>query len=202
MRVPPLLSTACIPKAIFWDDRDIRKTVPFSYILHIYTVLYAAMSGRVCSICISSNRSEVEDALLHGDSVRAVAGRHGLSKSAVSRHRQNCLAPKVAAAARLLASAEETRSDVVQAEEILNGEILPSYGDVLALTGLLSRLARSLDRLDGAADQAARNDTYMALSSLSGQLHRGIEAAARMQGLNNSHTDEKERFSISINLGA
>ena len=110
-----------------------------------------AMSGRVCSICLSNNRNEVEDALIRGDSVRAIAGRHGLSKSAVSRHRQNCLAPKVVAAARLLTSAEETRSEVVQAEEILTGEILPSHGDVLALTGLLSRLARSLDRLDGAA---------------------------------------------------
>ena len=159
------------------------------------------MSGRNCSVCVNADKADVEEALLQGISVRAISAQYDLSKSAVSSHRQHCLAPKVAAAARLLAPKEETRADILQAEEILTGEIIPSHGDVLALTGLLSRLARSLDRLDGAADAAARNDTYVALASLSGQLHRGIEAAAKMRGLYDRRLDNKSDFSININLG-
>lgn len=159
------------------------------------------MSGRLCTVCSSAAKAEVEDALLQGASVRAIASQYSLSKSAVSRHRQNCLAPKIAAASRLLASTDETRSEVIQAEEILSGEVIPSHGDVLALTGLLSRLARSLDRLDGAADQAARSETYVALAALSGQLHKGIEAAAKMQGQYAQQTEGKPNFSINISLG-
>ena len=159
------------------------------------------MSGRLCSICSSAHKADVEDALLLGTSVRAIASQFALSKSAISRHRHNCLGPKVAAASRLLATAAETRADVDQAEEILTGEVIPSHGEVLTLTGLLGRLARSLDRLDGAADQAARQETYMALAALSGQLHKGVEAAAKMHGQVRRSDDDESSFTININLG-
>jgi hypothetical protein len=57
-----------------------------------------------------------------------------------------------------------------------------------------------LDRLDGAADQAARSETYVALAALSGQLHKGIEVAAKMQGTHAHQTEEKPNFSINISV--
>ena len=44
---------------------------------------------RKCSICIDERRSEIEGAVLAGDSYRTVAQRFGISRDAVVRHRKH-----------------------------------------------------------------------------------------------------------------
>ena len=77
----------------------------------------------------------------------------------------------------------------------------PVATDLLSLNGLLDRLARSLERLEGAADMAAGDNLHAALAAVSGQLHRGIETAGKLQGLYAEPERERQApFSITINL--
>ena len=157
----------------------------------------------VCLVCQGAHRTAVDDALMAGVSVREIASRFDLSKSGVGRHRTACLQPKLAAAARIVAPAAEVRADVDRAKAIVSREVVANHADILSLSGLLERLARSLERLEGAADTAAGENLHMPLAALSGQLHRGIESAAKIQGL---YTDAppigEPKFSLTINVGA
>jgi hypothetical protein len=156
----------------------------------------------VCLICASgATRTAVDDALMTGVSVRKVAGRFNLSKSGVARHRTGCLAPKLAAAARVTAPVAEVRREVERAKDIASGKVTASPDDILSLTGLMARLARSLERLEGSADTAAGQNLHNALAAVSGQLHKGIETAAKIQGLYAEPALEGDaRFQLVINV--
>lgn len=147
-----------------------------------------------CKVCQGAHRQAIEDALMVGASVRSLEARYGVSKSAISRHRANCLQPKVAAASRLL-SATEARQDVARARAIMSGSA-PAPTDVLSLAGLLERVARSLERLEAAADAAAGESQHTPLAALSSQLHRGIETAAKLQGIGAEDSSNTPRLQI------
>lgn len=150
-----------------------------------------------CSICLHPQLNEIEDALSTGLSVRVAQARFGLSKSAIARHRLNCLGPKIAAAARIV-TPSPAKAQVQRAKAIVAGEVA-TPGDVISLTSLLGRLTRSLDRLEGAADSAAVEGLHAALATVSGQLHRGIETAGKLQGLySDGDQSPREKFSIQI----
>jgi hypothetical protein len=156
------------------------------------------MRGRACSVCLSPALRAVDDALVAGGKLIPVAKRFGLSKSALGRHRTACLAPQLAAAARLVSPTKEVRREVARAREIAGGDA-PTLAEITSLKGLLARLARSLERLETAADGAAAVNAYASLAALSGQLHRGVEAAGRLQGLGASLADlGRPGFNISI----
>lgn len=153
----------------------------------------------ICKVCQGPHRAAVDGGLSGGETVRDVASRFGFSKSAVGRHRTTCLAPRVAAAARIMAPAVEVRGDVERAKAIASGTVTATASEVLGLTGLLDRLARSLERLEGAADAAAGEGLHGALAAVSGQLHRGIETAAKVQGLYAEPQPPNEpRFTVNI----
>ena len=152
-----------------------------------------------CSICLHPQLHDIEDALSTGVSVRVAQARFGLSKSAIARHRLNCLGPKVAAAARIV-TPSPAKAQVQRARAIVSGEVA-TPGDVMSLTSLLDRLTRSLDRLEGAADAAAVEGLHAALANVSGQLHKGVETAARLGGFySDAEQAAGEKFSISIIL--
>ena len=48
-----------------------------------------------CSVCIHPQRDGFEHAIVSGSSIRDIAGRSGLSRSALSRHMQSHLPPAV-----------------------------------------------------------------------------------------------------------
>lgn len=156
------------------------------------------MATPACSICQRPDLTEIDTALSAGGTLIPTSTQFGLSKSALGRHRANCLAPKLKAAAKVLAPIRETRAPVERAKAIVMGE-MPSPHDVLTLTSLLDRLSRSLDRLEGAADAAATDNLHSALAAVSSQLHRGVEAAAKLQGLYaEPEVSEQSKFSINI----
>lgn len=156
------------------------------------------MAQPTCSVCQNANVPEIDAALMEGFALVPTAARFGISKSSLGRHRAGCLAPKLKAAARVLQPIHETRAPVERAKSIAMGEI-PTAHEVLTLTGLLNRVARSLDRLEGAADTAANDNLHSALAAVSGQLHRGIEAAAKLQGLY-AEPDVQQHAKFSINI--
>ncbi len=46
---------------------------------------------RTCSVCKDKNRKEIETAILSGQSLRAIASQYEPCRSAITRHRDNCL---------------------------------------------------------------------------------------------------------------
>jgi len=158
------------------------------------------MASPACSICQRPDLTVIDAALSAGGTLIPTSAQFGVSKSALGRHRANCLAPKLAAAAKVLQPIRETRAPVERAKAIVMGE-MPSPQEVLTLTGLLDRLARSLDRLEGAADTAANDNLHSALAAVSGQLHRGVETAAKLQGLyGEPEAQQQVKFSVNIVL--
>lgn len=156
------------------------------------------MAFPACSICQHPGLTAIDEALSVGRALVPTSAKFGVSKSALGRHRANCLAPKLKAAAKVLQPIRETRAPVERAKAIVLGEA-PSAHEVLTLTGLLDRLARSLDRLEGAADAAATDNLHSALAAVSGQLHRGVETAAKLQGLYaEPEAQQHAKFSINI----
>lgn len=156
------------------------------------------MATPTCSICLRTDLTAIDAALAAGGTLIPTSTQFGVSKSALGRHRTNCLAPKMAAAAKVLQPIRETRAPVERAKAIVMGDAANPQ-DVLTLTGLLDRLVRSLDRLEGAADAAANGNMHSALAAVSGQLHRGLESAAKMQGLYaEAEVQQQTKFSINI----
>lgn len=82
----------------------------------------------------------------------------------------------------------ESREPVERAKTIAAGDSLSRH-EVLALTGLLDRLARSFDRLEGAADGAANEN-----------LHAALADAAKMQGLC-AEPEAQQHPKFSVNIG-
>ena len=160
----------------------------------------ALMASPACSICPRPDQPDIDAALVAGTTIMATAARYGASKSALGRHKLNCLAPKLAAAAKMVQPVKQGRESVERAKAIISGQ-QPVATDLLSLNGLLGRLARSLERLEGAADMAAGDNMHAALAAVSGQLHRGIEAAGKLQGLYAEPDVQRQApFSITINL--
>ncbi len=158
------------------------------------------MAPPTCSVCLRTDLAAIDAALSAGGTLIPTSSKFGLSKSALGRHRTNCLAPKMAAAAMVLQPISEARAPVERARAIVMGEV-PTPQEVLSLTGLLDRLTRSLDRLEGSADAAANDNLHSALAAVSGQLHRGVEAAAKLQGLYaEPEISQQTKFSINIVL--
>lgn len=156
------------------------------------------MATPACSICLHRDVQDIDAALLTGTAIIPTACRHGVSKSALGRHKLNCLAPKMAAAAKIVQPVRESREVVERARSIVGGGS-PSVSDVLTLSNLVSRLSRSLERLEQAADNAADGQLHSALTAVSGQLHRGVETAAKLQGLYvEPVAQQRSTFSIKI----
>jgi hypothetical protein len=61
-----------------------------------------------CTICTHDQHHEIDHDLVGGGTVRDVAGRFGVAKSSVDRHKRRCLAPRVANA---LARSEELSAE-------------------------------------------------------------------------------------------
>ena len=156
------------------------------------------MAAPVCSICLRHNHVDIESALSEGNSIAATAAQFSISKSALGRHKLNCIAPKLAAAAKMLQPVRQVREPVERAKAIMSGAA-PTAGEIMTLTSLVERLARSLDRLEGAAIAAADENLHSALAAVSGQLHRGVESAARLQGMY-AEPDAHQQTKFSINI--
>ncbi len=119
----------------------------------------------------------------------------------MGRHRTNCLAPRVAAAA----AAVRPQAPIIQANKrakaIAAGTATPTPSEALGLADLLSMMQRSLHRLDSAAEKAATDGAVGALTAASAQLHKGIETIAKLAGIGAQQPpDPANTATIIINL--
>jgi hypothetical protein len=159
------------------------------------------MGTRPCTICSHPKHAEVDADLTTGAPLIPTAAKYGLSKSAVGRHRNACLAPRLAAAARIVQPTKALQAPVQRAKAIAAGATA-SVDDILSLSALMERMARSLERLENGAISAADENLHAAHAGLAAQLHRGIESVGKLRGYYNDSPAQSgaERFSISINL--
>lgn len=154
---------------------------------------------QACTICTHAEKVAIETELTQGVSGREVARRHGLSKSSVLRHRNNCLAPKLQAAARIVSPVRDGQAEVKRARAIAAGEVVPTPDDVVKSAVLVDRMQRSLARLEGAAEDAYSEKAHAALANLSAQLHRAIEVIARLTNVVEPE-NSKPAYSIVFNF--
>ncbi len=70
------------------------------------------MPGRICTICTHAERSAIDAAIVAGASCRDIAGRYGVSKTAVSRHAGDHLPATLAQA--------QAATEVAQADDLLS----------------------------------------------------------------------------------
>jgi hypothetical protein len=61
------------------------------------------MNKATCLICRSPARERIDGALIRGQSIRALATRHGLSRSTIAKHRKSCLPAREAQAVQTAA---------------------------------------------------------------------------------------------------
>jgi len=131
------------------------------------------MPAHFCSVCRRADIDALDAELMAGGKLIPTSAKYNVTKSALHRHKHRCLAPRLAAAAKMVAPSKETRAPIKRAQAIAAGAATPTPQEVLTLTALLDRLARSLDRLEGSAEAAAAEKLHASLAALSGQLHRG-----------------------------
>ena len=154
--------------------------------------------GRACSICQRTDRDAVDAALVDGVGLVVLAASTGTSKSALSRHRNACLAPRMRAAGRITNAGPERRRAVRRANEIAAGAE-PTPEERVDLEGLTRRVTRNLRRLEAAAEEAHAGGAYNQLAALSAQLTRSVEALARLQGVG-AQPDSGDKFSVRIEI--
>ncbi len=116
-----------------------------------------------CSICKHADRASIEASLADGTSLRDIAGRFSLSKSAVERHKSNCMKPAIAEVvakqdeqaafdtlsemAWMRTQAKAIYSDAWTEAKIKDHRIaLSSLGELRKQTELYSELTGELDR--------------------------------------------------------
>jgi transposase-like protein len=100
--------------------------------------------SRICTVCAHPERQAVDTALVAGGAYRDIAGRYGLSKSAVERHQAEHLP---AALVRGEAAREEARAlDVLQQLKFINGAALSVLRDARA-AGEGELVLKAVDRV-------------------------------------------------------
>lgn len=156
--------------------------------------------SKFCSVCTDKRRDDVDVALASGRGLVATANQFGLSKSAVHRHKQNCLALRVRAAAKIGSAGANAKREAVRLQGIADGSITPTTRDITSLDGLMAHWARLLERLEGAADEAADRSAFSALAALANPLARTLETVGKLQGVYREPQATTERFSITIQL--
>jgi hypothetical protein len=161
------------------------------------------MPGRPCQICTdAANLRLAAEMIAAGSSDQAVAARiGGISRMAVSRHRQNHIerpAKAIVAAANKGKDVRDEREQIVAAAEA--GDVAAAF---LSLERIAGDLRRVQERLERTAEAAEIDQQRLAVSSLSGQQLRAAEVRAKLGGVGGYATPrgvagEAPRFELNI----
>ena len=116
--------------------------------------------GRHCSVCEHDNREAIDSSLIQGEPLRSIAGRHGLSSTALHRHKRTHLpealikaqeAKEIVRGDTLL---EETGALIEQGRRILAeawaaGDHRTALNAIREIRGCLGLLGKITGQLDG-----------------------------------------------------
>ena len=127
------------------------------------------MGGQTCLTCRNESRETIDKALVAGEPLRDIAGRTGLSKSSLDRHKKDHLS------ATLVKAAEA--SDLVRGGKLMD-----------QVQGLVSSALASLERAEGKGNerevQGAIREARHSLE-LVGRLNGDLREANRESGHQN-----------------
>jgi hypothetical protein len=122
--------------------------------------------AKPCGICQSAKRSEIEEALLSGRSVREIAKAFGFSKTRIHAHRQRCIAAAIVKASegRLAQRGTELVSQIrsLQRKTLETLAEAEEAGDVKAILACVREARENLElegKLLGQIGTAARPAT-------------------------------------------
>jgi hypothetical protein len=118
----------------------------------------AGKVSRVCTVCLHRRHTEINRALLAGESYRTIADRFGLSKTALIRH-------KAAHLPRWLTQAQEAE-DMAEADDLLD-QMSALHRRTLAILGQAEVSGETKIALS--ASREARNNLEL-LAKLTGEL--------------------------------
>ena len=116
--------------------------------------------ARRCSICQHETRDAIDSSLIHGEPLRSIAGRHGLSATALHRHHKAHL-PKALARAQeaeeivrgesLLEEVEAlmARTDIICEQSMANGDMRLALSAIREKRGCLELLGKVTGEIDG-----------------------------------------------------
>jgi|SRR5579859_1066225 len=122
-----------------------------------------------CSICKHPERASIEASLAHGQSLRDIAGRYGLSKSAVERHKSTCLKPALAGA--IITQDKQAAFSALDEMAWMRQQAKAIYADVWNDTAKDARLA-----LQSLGELRKQTELY---SELTGELDRSTHIELR-----------------------
>ncbi len=117
--------------------------------------------GRRCSICLHADRESIDSSLIRGEPLRSIAARHGLSATALHRHK-NAHLPKALARAHEVEEIVQAdslleevgallaRTDTIYAESVANGDMRLALSAIREKRGCLELLGKVTGELDGA----------------------------------------------------
>ena len=104
--------------------------------------------SRPCSICTHSERLEIDRLLLQGTSYRDIAGRFGLSKTAIFRHKESHIGTDLKDVREVMVAAREEALSQIKAEEVETLETVKAEIITEARESIASRLELCKDHFD------------------------------------------------------
>ena len=104
--------------------------------------------ARPCSICTHPERLEIDRLLLQGTSYRDIAGRFGLSKTAISRHKESHIGTDLRDVREVMVAAREEALYQIKAEEVETLETVKAEIITETRASVASRLALCKDHFD------------------------------------------------------
>ena len=104
--------------------------------------------SRPCSICTHSERLEIDRLLLQGTSYRDIAGRFGLSKTAIFRHKESHIGTDLRDVREVMVAAREEALSQIKAEEVETLETVKAEIITETRASVASRLALCKDHFD------------------------------------------------------
>ena len=111
---------------------------------------------RLCTICESEHRREVDASLVRGESMRKIAARYDMNRESVRRHRHEHLPALLALAYAAEQVAEANR--------------------------LLSRVQAMTERMEDWLERAERSHNYAEVRRFAGEWRHQIELLAKLAG--------------------
>jgi hypothetical protein len=125
--------------------------------------------SRVCTVCAHAEREAIDKLLVAGEGLRDIAGRYGLSKSALERHKANHLPASLAQAkeAAEVAQADDLLGQLRKLQRITLGLLSKAYsaGDLRTAVAAVGQARGNLEllgKLLGQLDERAQVNVLVA----------------------------------------
>ena len=134
--------------------------------------------SRKCTICQHEKRKEIEAAVVTGESLRSIAGRHDITRTSLSRHLNNCLSRSARKAREVLEEGGSGKDalDVMIREEAIAADVLSIEFVRRTLGFVVNKAVAALEMVEGKKEIDVR-----AIAPLLREIRAAGEASGKLQ---------------------